>query len=76
MYHSNKLLLVKTNMSGLYVSSLFTLHNVTPKIMFFMTCKSQGRDSQLQATLTGSEGGTYLLIGEERMLCFHCPVLL
>ena len=56
MYHSNKLLLVKTNMSGLYVSSLFTLHNVTIKIMYFDDMEGIG--SLRLLSLAGSEEHT------------------
>lgn len=63
MYHSNKLLLVKTNLS---VSSFFTLHNVfSAKIVFFDMQNSENSEhlasywldqSNMLCLLEGEEG--------------------
>lgn len=85
MYHSNKLLLVKTNMSGLYVSSLFVLHSVTLSLgmshwnifliqwgLFYFFYDLQ-ISREVFASSRYSHGwirGTYLLVGESRCCIF------
>lgn len=76
MYHSNKLLLVKTNMSGLYVRPLFTLHNVSLKIVFFLWHANlkEGIHSFRLLSLAGLKEHSLLVERWETMLYFHCPV--